>query len=59
MFVNVYLFLLGQIVLELFNEILFQVFVPVLFKVAVRAVKTTRPLFLVEVNFVGLVDKVS
>ena len=59
MFVNVYLFLLGQRVLEFLYEILFQVLVPVLFEVSVSAVEAAGPLLLVEVDFVGLVDEVG
>lgn len=59
MLVNVYLLLSGQRVLEFFYQLLLQVFVPVLFKITVRAVKTTCPLFLVEVDFIGLVNEVG
>ena len=59
MLVNVYLFLPGQRVLKLFDQLLLQVFIPILLEIAVRTVETTCPLFLVEVDFVGLVDEVS
>jgi len=58
-FVDVYLLLLRQSVLELLDEVFFKVFVPVLLKVSIGAVEAARPLLFVEVNLISLVNKVG